>query len=204
MNDIRVSSWKKANGNVNPKVGPNYLVDLFNGTSKVSTPNSDGGPSDFRVKVPNMPLEYCPNTGVFLWLQDVGKKKAGSTAGSLNKQLGYVQIRYNKVLYYAHRLAVLTMTGVWPEEHVDHIDTNRSNNAWNNLRVATQQQNLSYRPKPVNNKSGQKGVYWATRDKRWIAKFSRHTIGNYTDFDTACKAYKKFTQKLLGDFYYEE
>jgi hypothetical protein len=130
--------------------------------------------------------------------------KRGQSAGGVSVTLGYHQIRYNKVLYYSHRLAVLAMTGVEAESHVDHINSDKSDNRWSNLRVASHQQNLSYRPKPKNNTSGQKGVYWASRDKVWIARFSNYKIGHSKDFDEACRMYKEYTQELLGEFYYDK
>lgn len=36
--------------------------------------------------------------------------------------------------YFAHDLAFLHMTGEWPKSPVIHLDGNKSNNAWANLR----------------------------------------------------------------------
>lgn len=155
------------------------------------------------LSVLNFPLLYSPDTGEFFWAEDTGKKKKDSLAGSLNKSLGYWTIRYNKKLYYAHRLAFLALTGDLPESHVDHINGIRSDNRWCNLRPASHRQNLSYRGKPKNNTSGQKGVYWATRDKVWVAAFANRKLGHFKDFESACECYKEHTKVLLGDFYYD-
>jgi hypothetical protein len=55
-------------------------------------------------------------------------------AGSVNP-CGYRQIKIDKHLYRAHRLAWLWMTGAWPiQEQVDHINGIRDDNRWANLR----------------------------------------------------------------------
>lgn len=72
-------------------------------------------------------LTYNPETGLF------GRKN--KIAGSLRPN-GYIQIGINKKLFRAHRLAFLYMTGEWPKSDVDHIDMDRKNNKWANLREA--------------------------------------------------------------------
>lgn len=77
---------------------------------------------------------YNPDTGVFSSL------KTGASVGTRNN--GYIRIGFKRQLYYAHQLAVLWMTGKWAADVVDHIDGNKSNNRWNNLRVVTHAVNL--------------------------------------------------------------
>jgi hypothetical protein len=54
---------------------------------------------------------------------------------------GYITIRVDQVGYRAHRLAVLYMTGQWPEHDVDHHNGQRDDNRWENLRAVTTAQN---------------------------------------------------------------
>lgn len=106
-------------------------------------------------------LHYDPETGVFRWRMDrdrAGNAKAGDIAGRI-ASTGYRQIRVDNRLYKAHRLAFLYMTGEWPEQHVDHRDGDRLNNAWSNLREATPSQNGANRGATKRNKLGVKGVY---------------------------------------------
>ena len=90
-------------------------------------------------------LKYDPETGVFTWLADRAHNAlAGCIAGS-RLSSGYCQIKVGGPLFYTHRLAFLYMTGRWPSAEIDHIDHNRGNNAWGNLREATRSQNLASR-----------------------------------------------------------
>ena len=85
-------------------------------------------------------LEYFPDTGVFVWKKRIGSVSAGDIARNVSDK-GYVKIKVDKKTYSAHRLAFLYMTGRLPTEHVDHINGNRSDFRWENLREATQGQN---------------------------------------------------------------
>lgn len=107
-------------------------------------------------------VNYAPETGRFSW-RGVEKKPgcrrvAGQEIGHLNKALGYWIVYLDGKPYYAHRLAWLYMTGKWPKVQIDHKDTDRSNNRWTNLRLATSGQNKMNRPS-IGNMTGVKGVY---------------------------------------------
>jgi hypothetical protein len=86
-------------------------------------------------------LHYEPDTGLFIRRTLTGGKHPGSIAGSSHNK-GYVQIMIYKANYLAHRLAWLYMTGVWPDEEIDHEDGDKSNNKWGNLRPAGRVFNL--------------------------------------------------------------
>jgi hypothetical protein len=80
---------------------------------------------------------------------------------------GYVHFSIDGIRVYGHRVAVLLVTGAWPDAEVDHIDRNRSNNRWSNLRQAAHSENAHNRAIYRNNSSGLKGIY---RNKdRWSA-----------------------------------
>jgi hypothetical protein len=64
------------------------------------------------------------------------------------------------VLYREHRLAWLYMTGEWPTHEIDHINGDRVDNRFCNLREATASENRWNSRKRVNNTSGYKGVSW--------------------------------------------
>lgn len=86
-------------------------------------------------------LHYDPDTGVFTRLVGSSRSMPGDIAGTLEGR-GYWAIRLPKMRHKAHRLAWLYMTGEWPDSEIDHINLNRLDNSWSNLRKVTHQQNL--------------------------------------------------------------
>ena len=154
-------------------------------------------------------LSYDPKTGIFVWLVDPprGTKRAGKVAGSAKQKtekLSYVDITIKGTQYGAHVLAVLYMTGTLPKNHVDHKDGNGLNNKWNNLREATNSENLANASSYSTNTSGARGVTWNKRLGRWQAqiKFRGKNIylGLFDKIDDAQAAYSKKAIELFGEF----
>jgi hypothetical protein len=82
--------------------------------------------------------------------------------------LGYRCGRLNYQYVLAHRVIWKWMTGEEAKE-VDHIDGNRSNNAWNNLRSVTASLNRRNASIRADNTSGVTGVTYVKRRDRWQA-----------------------------------
>lgn len=138
-------------------------------------------------------LRYDYVTGVFTWnVSSRGHKKIGRKAGWKDNQ-GYLHIRLDGVLYPAHRLAWLYVTGEWPKGgFVDHINTNPSDNKWDNLRDATKRVNQENRRRPGrNNKSGFLGV--SPNGQRWSASIVSHRMKKHLGtFDTPEQAHEAY------------
>jgi len=96
-------------------------------------------------------LSYNPVTGKFTRRITVGRHLAGSEPGTIDDD-GYVRITIDGEKYRAQRLAFLYMAGAFPDCEVDHEDRVRTNNAWDNLREATTQQNAANRVSPPGRK----------------------------------------------------
>ena len=103
-------------------------------------------------------LHYDPETGGLTWKQSRGRVRQGQVAGSLNNK-GYWSVRVLETLWLAHRLAWKLHTGAEPEAGlvIDHLNENRSDNRWSNLRLTTQAINLGRRA--VKTGPAGRGVY---------------------------------------------
>ncbi|WP_208454895.1 HNH endonuclease [Burkholderia gladioli] len=146
-------------------------------------------------------LSYDPSTGVFRNLVDRHwSSKAGDIAG-FEERHGYVKISIAGHKYYAHRLAWLFMTGEWPSDQVDHIDGNRSNNAWANLRECSNALNQANRR--CTSRVGLKGVTLHS-DGKWMAQIMvgkrRIYLGLFDAPEFAHEAYCLAADLAFGSF----
>lgn len=146
-------------------------------------------------------LHYDPETGVFTWA--VSKRNGvirGRPAGCVSARLGYVVIRLDGTLYYAHRLAWLYVHDTFPTMHIDHINGEPSDNRIVNLRdVSNAINRQNERRARVNNLStGSLGVHKSgTRFVSQISHEGKCTyIGIFKTKDAAHSAYLKAKREL--------
>jgi hypothetical protein len=148
-------------------------------------------------------LHYNPRTGLWTNLVDRTRKNAGKRAGWINEN-GYVELSVSGRYYKSHRLAWFYMTGRWPQHQIDHKNTSRSDNRWNNLRVATHGQNRRNCTKYANNTSGLKGVSWHVQHGKWQAQIQidkkKQYLGFFNTPEQAYKAYTIAAKKHFGKF----
>lgn len=142
-------------------------------------------------------LSYDPDTGIFT-RQD---RNTGKPMGYLSN--GYIRITIYYSQFLAHRLAWVLMTGEWPSHEIDHIDGNRSNNVWSNLRSATHSENQKNLPKHAK-KIGLKGAHWHKASKKWIGRIMSdgvtYNLGLFDTPEAAHAAYVEAATRLHGDF----
>ncbi|WBK39697.1 HNH endonuclease [Xanthomonas phage L522] len=100
---------------------------------------------------------YSPETGMFLHARSSTRARIGTVAGSVNK-LGYLMLSFDGLLCLAHRVAWLVVHGKWPDDQLDHVDGDRTNNMLSNLRECSHAENLQNRGRHSNNRSGVIGV----------------------------------------------
>ena len=113
-------------------------------------------------------IHYDSESGEFTWIYRRGPARAGSSAGWVDNA-GYRRIEVCRHRYQAHRLAFLYMTGEMPADQADHIDGNRANNSWINLRAVSGGENMKNMRKYITNSSGITGVCWYKQTKKWVA-----------------------------------
>lgn len=137
-------------------------------------------------------LNYDPDTGEFTWRQTVANRLCGTRAGANNH--GYRQIRIERKLYQAHRLAWCYVYGVWPPYMVDHINGIKGDNRIANLRLATNQENQQNRRTPQGS-NPYIGVSWNKAAKRWEAQIRLQGkptyLGRFSTPEEAHAAYLK-------------
>jgi hypothetical protein len=148
-------------------------------------------------------LEYSVVTGKLYWRESRGGTAVkGSEAGGVHST-GYIRIRINKK-YRAHRLIWKLVTGCDPTELIDHIDGDPINNAWHNLREATNRQNCFNRGTYSNNTSGFKGAYWRPDCEKFQACIDanggRVYLGCFSTAEEAAAAYRAAADRLHGEF----
>jgi hypothetical protein len=168
-------------------------------------------------------LDYCPATGILKWKfrepkfisasdafetqrlsRSLNNWLAGKPAGYINRSNGYLMVRLLGKAYVAHRLAYYIMTGDWPHKYIDHINRDKTDNRWSNLRLADVSENQANSTAQKNNKSGRKGVSWDASNRKWRAQIcvrgQQIILGRFDDIDLAADAYVEAAKRYFGDY----
>jgi hypothetical protein len=150
-------------------------------------------------------LRYNRKTGLFTWKKHRCSNIVGKTAGTL-LGTGYIELSIFKTHYLAHRVAWFYVNGAWPKAGIDHRDGVRSNNAFKNLREATQRENCRNKIIQKNCKSGIQGVCWDVEKCKWRAYVNvdgKHThLGRFDSIEEAAVARKAGALLAHGEFAY--
>ena len=77
-------------------------------------------------------LHYNPETGIFTWTKG---ERRGKAAGTSHDDRGFLKVAIDNERHLLHRLAWLWMTGFHPRSTIEHINGDRSDNRWANLRM---------------------------------------------------------------------
>lgn len=151
-------------------------------------------------------FRYEPDTGRFYWLTKISRKTVvGSRAGN-QMPVGYWSVQVFGSRYYLHRLA-FSMMGKPVPALVDHINRDRSDNRWTNLRGATKAlnaANLSLRP---TNRSGHPNVYFCKERKKFCVSIRDHgrTVngGRFDSFGDAVSAAADLRIRIYGEDFHD-
>ena len=150
-------------------------------------------------------LHYDPETGEWTWLVNRARlAKAGQKAGTPHQKEGYIRLHIQGRMYQSSILAHFYMTGLWPEDEMDHINGIRDDDRWANLRSVSKQKNLLNRKRYLTSTSGHKGVSWHSKLGKWRARIQlygkRMALGCFGTKEEASAAYEAAAAKHFGEF----
>lgn len=130
-------------------------------------------------------LEYTPETGRLMWKERDASffspndkygphwrakiwnsRNAGKPALNNLGARGYLCGTFGGRVLTAHRVAWAIFYGAWPKGEIDHIDGRKTNNAINNLRDCTTQQNAQNRRARIDQHPG---LQWRPDMGKWSA-----------------------------------
>jgi len=145
----------------------------------------------------NNALRY-ENGFVYWKIKPHVKISVGDRAGSLSKHDGYRSIGYLGRSVQEHRVVWLLVTGAWPKVHLDHINGNRADNRFENLRECSRKQNSANR-KMTPGRKLPKGVF-LTKEGYYMASIAKDYIGIFKCPKEAGLAYDKAAVARFGEF----
>ena len=166
-------------------------------------------------------LHYEPETGDFYWKlrprhhfpneniwKTINTRNGGTKAGSISNN-GYVTIRLTGKLHLAHRLAWMFMWGtpIPPGREIDHINRNKADNRFKNLRLATRGQNGFNSKRKRNTKLPKNVCFDRGKNKYvvWVRAYGKqHFIGRFETIEEASVAATEAREKLHGRFCYHD
>lgn len=150
-------------------------------------------------------LAYDPETGVFSWRVSRRGIRPG-VCGRVSPAHGYHEICVDSRLYRAQRLAFLLVDGELPppELDVDHINGNKVDNRWANLRLATRSQNATNAKFRAHSASPAHGITWDAARQKWRAQIRvdgrKVNLGRYDDVSEAKRSYAAASARYHGAF----
>lgn len=160
-------------------------------------------------------FDYQPVTGELFWkVSRSNRVKVGTSAGCLNKQLGYVTIGIGyegtNRRYYRHRLIHTWHHGTIPDDDngntmvVDHIDGTGIPHfdRIQNLRCGTSGQNALNKAMDVRNRYGATGIWQRPDTGRWTARIgmegTKISLGTYDRMEDAVAARQAAEEQHFG------
>jgi hypothetical protein len=142
--------------------------------------------------------------GVLIWKAKpfyCSKVTIGAPAGCQRKE-GYIRVKLDKKLYFAHRIVWYLATGVNPGNlQIDHINRIRSDNRPENLRLATNYQNAQNRLDSPRGGTGELCVTFArSKLKPYRVQVKGRYLGVYATLAEARKARDTYLETIRCEF----
>lgn len=143
-------------------------------------------------------FHYDRENGKLYWKNHWSASKrtllVGKEAGNVG-QHGYVHIGISQKYFKLHRLIWFLETNQWPKDTVDHINGNKLDNRFVNLRVVTNRQNCSN--KKHHRRGRLVGASVWKRDGNWMSKIQINgKVVHLGYFNTELEAHQRYMQEL--------
>lgn len=134
-------------------------------------------------------FKYAPKTGnVYQSIKGTNRRFSG--VKQTKDSHGYIQASYKNINFRVHRLVFYLMGVEIPKDKVvDHINENKSDNRWCNLRLVSVRENLLNQKKNRDRKLA--GVKKCRYGFQAVKKFSSKTY-NIGAFKTELEAHKAY------------
>lgn len=148
-------------------------------------------------------LDYDTETGLFTRkISLTGSVKEGDIAGSI-MNTGYIEVSVDGQRWLGHRLAFLFMEGSVPK-YVDHVNGDRADNSWSNLRACTRSQNMFNCTVRKHSSTGIKNVGLHKKSGLYNVRIKIKGVvksfGYYKDIELAELVAEEARDKYLGEF----
>lgn len=148
--------------------------------------------------------DYDPILGTLTWKGTAHNRyaKKGDVAGTINVH-GYRMVTFYGKKFKTSRLAFLIQTDAWPPDIAEHKNADRADDRWENLRQATQSQNMCNKSTMSNNKLGIKGVCQnknGTFSAYICMRGKRKNLGTFVTSALAKSAYDDAAKEWHGEF----
>lgn len=150
---------------------------------------------------------FYEKDGWLYWKKSPNKSiRPGSKITNIRQGSGHIRVGFRHKRYYAHRILFALYNGYMPDNIIDHINRNPSDNRKHNLRISTYAGNilnqLKQKRKLKNTTSEYKGVNLQHGKWRAYIVFQGKQVflGNYSNQEKAAKAYDKAALKYYGEF----
>lgn len=142
------------------------------------------------------------SSGKVFWKVHNGTKcRKGMEVGSIRKD-GRCLIRIKGHQVYRYHVIWYSANGYLPEDQIDHIDRNLSNDSISNLREVNNEVNSWNKGLNINNTSGVKGVYLNKKGK-YISNISikgrTKYLGSFDTLEEATKSRVEYERNYISE-----
>jgi hypothetical protein len=168
---------------------------------KVLRYEQDSGKLFWRTRTPDTFQDGCAGS------ENICRRWNGRYAGReafTADDRGYKQGSVGGINVRAHQVTWAMMTGAWQTDDIDHVDMDKGNNRWPNLRAASRSENKFNVGLRSDNTSGIKGVWYHSQCRKWAAEVvvdgEKHSLGVFLTKQEAAQAAAQARIVLHGVF----